>query len=223
MNSLAERFTKRLEEMGKNQSDVARAIGASPTAITKIATGETKRSRLLPEIAEYLKVSEQWLIYGHESNAERLDLTINEWDSNTQMPDDMVAVPYLKDMSLSAGKGALNGDLPYSGAVLWYAKSFIKRKNACPDAVFCITISGDSMEPVFSQGGIVMINIIEKEIVDGAPYAITYQDQDYIKYLRRMPDGKIRVVSENKEYPAFDANAEDVKIVGKVIEYTKEW
>lgn len=223
MSTLIERFNERLTALNKSQSDIAKAVGVSPTAITKIANGETKRSKYLPAIAKVLGVSEQWLIYGHESNANPTSITVDEWDNSTVMPNDMVAIPYLIDMSLSAGKGALNGDIPYVGAKLWYSKSFIKRKNACPEAVFCITVSGDSMDPVFAEGGIVMINTIDKEIIDGKPYAITYQGHDYIKYLRKMPNDKVRVVSENSEYPAFDASIQDLEIIGRVIEYSKEW
>lgn len=223
MSTAAERFNRRLMEMNKTQSDVARAINVSPTAITKIANGETKRSKYLPDIAKYLRVSEQWLMFGNESNAEIIEAQVDSWSDGTPMPDDMVAIPFLNGNSLSAGVGALNSDIPYTGAKLWYSKSFLRRKNAPQESVFCITVKGDSMVPVFDEGGIVMVNSLSKDIIDGKPYAIRYQDQDYIKYLRRMPDGKIKVVSENGEYPPFDVDIEEITIIGRVIEYSREW
>lgn len=223
MSTVAERFNRRLMEINKSQSDVARAINVSPTAITKIANGETKRSKYLPDIARYLKVSEQWLMFGNESNAELVEAQVDSWSDGTPMPDDMVAVPFLNGNSLSAGVGALNSDIPYTGAKLWYSKSFLRRKGAQQEAVFCITVKGDSMTPTFDEGGIVMINSLDKTIVDGKPYAIRYQDQDYIKYLRRMPDDKVGVVSENEDYPPFSVNIEEISIIGRVIEYSKEW
>ena len=223
MRTIADRFNDKLKELGLDQKDIAERINVSPTAISKIANGETKRSRFLPAIAEALGVSEQWLIFGDEPNAELLDVQIDEWDDKSPLPPDMVEIPYYCDMSLSAGHGSLNGDMPYTGAKLWYAKSFIKKKGTCPSKVFCVKVRGDSMSPAFEEGGIVMIDTLNKQIIDGKPYAVTYQGEDYIKYVRRIPDNQIRLVSENKAYEPFDAPLEEVKIVGRVIEYSKEW
>lgn len=223
MNTLAERLSYALERRNMDQADLARAVEVSPTTITKIMSGETKRSRKLPEIAAVLRISEQWLLFGDESNVTEERIPVAEWDSDTALPDDMVEVPFLKNQSLSAGMGAINDDSSYTGAKLWYSRSFIKRKGACPETVFCISIRGDSMSPVFDEGGIVMINTLDKNIIDGKPYAITHQGHDYIKYLQRMPNDQIRVVSGNPAYPTFLTDLKDVEIIGRVIEYSKEW
>lgn len=226
MKTLAERLVKILEEKRMSQEELAGMIGASQAAISKIILGTTKRSKLIPLIASALGVSEQYLMYGSEPNAEILTQGVQEWDSDTVIPDDMVAIPYFNGSSLSAGTGAINSDIPYTGASLWYAKSFIKRKGTCPEKVFCIGVKGDSMTPVFDEGGVVMIDTLADNIypiIDGKPYAIHYDNGDYIKFLRKLPNNRIRVVSANPEYETFDVDAEEILIVGKVIEYAKEW
>ena len=98
MSTLADRLNKKMEELGKTQSDIARAIGVSPTAITKITSGETKRSRYLGDIAKTLGVTESWLLFGIEPNAKRIDASVKSWDKNTLIPEGMIAVPYFKDI-----------------------------------------------------------------------------------------------------------------------------
>jgi len=224
METLQDRLLKLLEDKRLSQDDLASMINASQAAISKIVLGETKRSRLLPKIAEALEVTEQWLLFGDagEPNAGTHKSEIHVWDEKTLMPDDMVAVPFFNGMSLSAGNGALNSDIPHSGASLWFAKSFIKRKGTLPEKVFCITVKGDSMEPRFDEGGVVMIDTMPQAIIDGKPYAITYQGQDYIKYIRRLPNNQYLITSENEIYEPFKADIEQVTIIGRVIAYQRE-
>lgn len=223
MPTLADRVKQRIADLGIEQVDVAKAVGATPTTIYKIVDGQTKSSRFLPKIAEYLRVSEQWLLFGDESNAMKMDAQIDEWDDSTPIPEDMVAIPFLNGNSLSAGAGALNSDIPYTGAKLWYARSFLRRKNATPESVFCITVTGKSMEPVFSEGGMVMVNTLERDIINEKPYAITYKGCDYIKFLIKSPNGEITAISANPDYAPFICDIDDLQIIGRVIEYSKAW
>lgn len=242
MSSLQKRLSSKLEEKRISQEELANMIGASQAAVSKIILGETKRSRFLPKIAESLGVSEQWLLYGEESsNAKILDSSVDEWDNNTPLPPTMVKIPFLNGMSLSAGVGALNSDAPYDGAVLWFAKSFIRRSGACLDRVFCISVVGDSMKPKYEEGGIVVVDSTNalslsefnsmtdeqksaetlSRITDGKVYAINYKGQDYIKRLGR--DGsKVRIISDNPSYSTKEEPAHFVHIFGRVIAYQRE-
>ena len=222
LNTLAGRLEVAMSKAGYTQESLANAVKTSQATISRILNNVTQRSQYLEKIAEVLNVSEQWLMFGDQSNAEKLNAAIETWDEDTPIPDDMVAIPYFKDMSLSAGRGSMNGDLPYEGATLWYSKSFLRKKQTCPEMVFCVMVAGDSMYPVFQEGGVVMIDMLNKEIIDGKPYAVHYDGQDYIKYLQRG-DGVIKLVSENKKYEDIHARLQDLDIIGKVIEYSKDW
>lgn len=243
MSSLPERLIAKLDEKKMSQEDLANAAGASQAAISKIVLGETKRSRFLPKIAEALETTEQWLMYGvGDSNMERTDMTAGAWDSKTEIPDTMVAIPFFNGSSLSAGTGALNSDAPYNGAVLWFAKSFIKRKGACIDRIFCVNIVGDSMYPRYEDGGIAIIDTTNylsisdfealpeeqkkaetlSRIIDGKVYAINFKGQDYIKRLGKTITGEVIITSDNPAYGTDKAPADKVSILGRVIGYQRE-
>lgn len=57
-----DRLEQAMDDEGFNQTSLAEAVGATQGAIQQILSGRTKRSRLLPDIADALGVSVQWLI-----------------------------------------------------------------------------------------------------------------------------------------------------------------
>lgn len=223
LNTLAGRLEVAMSEAGYTQESLADAVNTSQATISRILNNITQRSQYLGKIAKVLNVSEQWLMFGDQSNVEKPNVAVKTWDKDTALPDSMIAVPYFKDMTLSAGHGALNSDIAHSGSVLWFSKSFLRRQGACPEKVFCITVAGDSMEPRYEEGGIVIIDTtLPINVIDGKAYAIHYEGEDFIKYLRRLPGNQLLITSENKIYEPFKMDADDVKIIGRVIGYQRE-
>lgn len=239
---MADRVAKLMRDKGITQTALAVELGTSQPTISRLLKGEVRDPKIIEDLAEFFGVSAGWVRYGDESNVTMIDAEVKDWDNGTPTPDTMVKIPFFKDMSLSAGKGALNSDIPYSGAVLWFSKSFIRRKGACLEKVFCVTVQGDSMHPRYEEGSVVVIdstNSIDptlfeslapedraeettSRIIDGKAYAITYNGQDYIKRLRRLSPSRILITSDNPIYPAEEADASNVLIIGRVIAYQRE-
>ena len=61
MSKLGKILENELQRQGLTQDQVAQAIGATQPAIAKIVSGKTQKSRFLPDIAEYLGVSVNYL------------------------------------------------------------------------------------------------------------------------------------------------------------------
>jgi transcriptional regulator with XRE-family HTH domain len=57
MNELHERIRQAREARGLSQQEVADAVGISQPAVRKIESGETRKSRYLPEIMRYLRIA----------------------------------------------------------------------------------------------------------------------------------------------------------------------
>lgn len=62
MNVTAQRVAAARERCGLDQSALARALGVTQGAISKIEQGRTANSRLLPRIAARTGVSLEWLL-----------------------------------------------------------------------------------------------------------------------------------------------------------------
>ena len=77
-------------------------------------------------------------------------------------------------------------------------------------------ITGHSMEPVYQDGEVALIREGGFDY-DGAVYAVTWNEQLYIKKVY-LEDNGFRLVSINKDFPDKFAPAEDEpRIVGKIV------
>lgn len=84
------------------------------------------------------------------------------------------------------------------------------------DYDFASWVFGDSMEPTYLNGEVVLIKQ-EGFDYDGAIYAVEWDGQTYIKKVYREEDG-LRLVSLNKKYSdKFAPFDENPRIIGKII------
>jgi hypothetical protein len=84
------------------------------------------------------------------------------------------------------------------------------------DHDFASWVFGDSMEPNFQNGEVVLIKETGFDY-DGAVYAVDWDGQTYIKKVYREPDG-LRLVSLNPKYKdKFAPFEEDPRIIGKIV------
>ena len=81
---------------------------------------------------------------------------------------------------------------------------------------FASWVFGDSMEPTYLNGEVVLIKQTGFDY-DGAVYAVDWDGQTYIKKVYREEDG-LRLVSLNKRYgDKFAPYDEDPRIIGKIV------
>lgn len=84
------------------------------------------------------------------------------------------------------------------------------------DHDFASWVFGDSMEPKYMNGEVVLIKETGFDY-DGAVYAVEWDGQTYIKKVYREKDG-LRLVSINSKYKdKFAPYEEDPRIIGKIV------
>ena len=84
------------------------------------------------------------------------------------------------------------------------------------DHDFASWVFGDSMEPKYMNGEVVLIKETGFDY-DGAVYAVEWDGQTYIKKVYREKDG-LRLVSINSKYKdKFAPYDEDPRIIGKIV------
>ena len=84
------------------------------------------------------------------------------------------------------------------------------------DHDFASWVFGDSMEPKYINGEVVLIKETGFDY-DGAIYAVDWDGQTYIKKVYKEKDG-LRLVSINKKYKdKFAPFEEDPRIIGKIV------
>lgn len=247
MNTLGRRLLTQRKELQLTQKALASKVGVSHVTISQWEKGETTpKGENLLSLGKSLGLSPDWLLTGegnqkktshlesekpNESIQNRINDDphlwviggINVWDSNTELGEDEVELPFFTEVELSAGHGS-NQVKENVGPKLRFAKSTLKRKGIDPTHAACVKVSGNSMEPVLPCGSTIGIDTSQKEIIDGKMYAIDHDGMLRVKTLYRLPGGGMRLKSFNShEYPDEmykPHEAKDIRIIGKVFWYS---
>lgn len=205
---------------GKRMVTTAISLGLRPEwlesgidpSILSFATGERVRTTTDP---------------APESNAEMIG-PIDAWDDDTPLDDDEVYVPFLKEVELSAGSGRTVVEQSHKQK-LRFGKLTLRKQGVQPDNAVCVTVSGNSMEPVLPDKSTVGVDQGSTAVVDGKMYAIDHDGQLRVKTLYRLPGGGIRMRSFNRdehpdeEYTAQEMIDQNIHVKGKVFWSSVLW
>ena len=209
----------------EGQSALARYLDSTPQ---KLKNWESRgiSSQGMIQAAQVLGLDIEWLKTGAgEMQSRRRTVEANArpapplrfWSSNNPLPEDeYVFAPFLKESIMHGGAGAFENQ-DYNGFRLPFGKSTLYRKGVQIENVFCCTLEGDSMWPRIEDGATIAIDKGRTTIKDGDIYAFMHDDLYRVKYLYKLPGGKIRIKSQNEEeYAEEVASAEEIQIIGRV-------
>lgn len=172
MSTLAERVSALLQEKGLSQQDLASRVGVSQTSIAKITSGQTKRSKYLHEIARFLNVSEEWLIFG----GVRQNST-----SSALFP--IPHIPWNSILKLVKDK-----DLPPSDVIEWVSFPTPTSKD-----LYALTVSGLSMyspenKVSFNSNDLIFIDP-NMQLEDGCCVIVYIESLPKIKFRQVILEG----------------------------------
>jgi DNA-binding Xre family transcriptional regulator len=146
------------------------------------------------------------------------------WLLYNQSPESLIEptnrfymVRYFSSVSASAGGGSENDDFDFEPLML--EGSFLTTLGGEKELRFieAINVSGDSMEPSFSYNDIVFINRSKTDIGRGGIFTIRTEHGLFIKRIQVRIDGKLDIISDNKDYPISIARRDEVEIIGRVV------
>lgn len=146
------------------------------------------------------------------------------WLLYNQSPESLIEptnrfymVRYFSSVSASAGGGAENEELDYEPLML--GEEFIASLGGEKELRYieAINVSGDSMEPSFSYNDIVFINRSKTDIARGGIFTIRTEHGLFIKRIQVRIDGKLDIISDNKDYPISVVQRNEVEVIGRVV------
>lgn len=237
------RIRARRKQLKFSQDVVADYVGVNRVSVSNWENDENampKGGNLL-KLAEVLEVDPDWLLTGDgpmEPKIHNYDPPMGSgktlhgidefksavsyelggfdlWDNDTPLRDDEVALPFFKEIELSAGNGStlVQEDTSFK---LRFAKSTLKKLGVNSSDAACVTVAGNSMEPALNNGATVGVDTSKKTIVDGKMYAVDHGGMLRVKILYRQPNG-IKLRSFNiDEHPDETVDYSDIRIIGRV-------
>ncbi len=185
--------------------DVANLLGISQM---NFATMKKRNKIPFNELLDFCakrSIAINWLLYGQAP------------ESLVEPTNRFYMVRYFSEVSASAGGGAENDDESFEPLML--EGSFVALLGGEQELrhIEAINVTGDSMEPHFSYGDIVFVNRSRRDIGRGGVFTINTEHGLFIKRIQKRIDGKIDIISDNRDYPVQSAYPEEIEIIGRVV------
>lgn len=208
---------------GMSQTALAKAVGMAQASLSDLEIGKTSSSRYFLEIAKICGVSPIWLQTGAgDPKDDNVTMLKNYVDNEKKRKDESVIDIPLFNVTASMGTGIIPSEFQQAVVNLSVEKNFFSARNipiSTLSNLAIINASGDSMEPTFNNGDLI---IIDKGITafkgDGI-YIFSLSNELYVKRLQKLPSC-IKMISDNNKYPAYDIKGEELNsliIHGKVL------
>lgn len=197
-STFGERVKRMREKRKMSKAALARAAGVSPSTITEIEDGTNEESRKLPRIASALRANPLYLSEGRqpEDAPEGGGSSVSVIDRATGE----ISIPQL-DVQGSMGHGAIPPDhIDVVRNVVVNRKELEKQCSfTSPQNLQIITGYGRSMKPTFQDGDPLLVDTGVQSVTIDAVYVFEIEDELFIKGLQRLPGGRLRVISHNRE------------------------
>lgn len=207
VNEIIEKLKDILSQDGNDgkvfDKDVAGALDLSQVNFATMKNrGKIPFSNILDFCAKK-KISINWLLY-NQNPGSLVDSTDKYW------------IRYYPEVNVSAGGGAYENDDSYESFEVppYFIDSLGGKENL--KNIDAINVVGDSMEPTLNSNNIIFIDKTKKDVSRDGIYAFTTNHGLFVKRIQRRVDGKLDVISDNKDYPIQILEKKDLKIVGKV-------
>lgn len=223
-----------MKALGLTAADIIKLTGVSKGTVSFWVNGKNGATgKNLLSLAKVLRCAPEWLTDGKnppdvvaqtKANATMLG-PISVWDDETPLDDDEVYVPFLKEVELSAGSGRTVIEKS-SSRKLRFGKQTLRNQGVQFDQAVCVTVHGNSMEPVLPDGSTVGVDRSSTAVKDGKMYAIDHGGELRVKTLYRMPGGGLRFRSFNQdehpdeEYTPQQLAEAGIRVLGKVFWYS---
>lgn len=203
-----------MEDAGCSIQRLADALGISYQAVKKAVEGKTKAfsAENNAKTAQFLGVPSEWLATGQA--------VIKSAYTGTHLVVAGIRVELLAN-SASMGIGSEEHDSDALCGHITLTESFTKNriKPTGLEALKFIHAYGDSMEPTFSSGDILLVDtgIIDVKI-DGV-YVLRAHDRLFVKRVRQRIDGHFEISSDNPTHRTVDVLNGDhhVSVIGRVL------
>lgn len=205
-----------------SQSEIARAMNMSSQTINNWeARGISKPGMLAAQAvfgcsANWLDTGEGEMLVARGDPAFPGAIRVVQFDDDSP---DLYRIPKVK-LKLQAGvTGFQTEPDPTDGGTMGLPRAWVERRGFNPNHLVGIDVKGESMEPTFFEGDTVVVNLLDKQLVDNGVFAVNYEGEAIVKRMTRDA-GQWWLSSDNSDQRKFYRRAclgQDCIVIGRVV------
>lgn len=191
------RIKERRLQLGLKQNQLAKKIGIAATNISMWESGTTSpRGENLIRLANALKVSPDWILYGGDVEPPNKELVQAEYS--------MFDVPPLFE-----GTGPK-----------YFPKAQLEAQGLDLESLYWMAAPDSSMSPSIHEGDVLVVDMVNREVKDGKVYVVRYGESLIIKRLFKRINGLLLRSDDTTGFPdeTLPPNKQDaIEVVGRVV------
>ena len=191
-----------------SQSELARRIGVSQGTIQHILRGTTRKSKYIPDIARELRVPVSWL-QGEEDNQALVD-------GGEVIAQGAVALREV-DIGFGMGGGTFLEEHADTEWRTFDGRWLADITSSRPDMLFVARGVGDSMWPTLHDSDVIIVDRGRQRLdQQDRIWALTYGGLGMVKRVRALSATRILIISDNPAVSDFEADPEELRVIGRV-------
>lgn len=215
MKKISEILKKNRKSKGMTSQDLANYLKCSQQFISQIETDKRSIPRDKLDMLKEIMSVEEYQELLQAIAFDRLKDIKDELEE-VKTSSKVSKILYFDDIQASAGLGSIN---EYEGE-----REYIEVPGDM-ESIYntAIRVNGDSMQPEFKQGDIIIIDTSRKEILKNKYYVVNYDNYVYLKQLVRK-GVKWYLHSINPYYPDLEIQKDvECKVIGQVISVLRNY
>lgn len=215
MNTFRDRVRQRRKELGLSQAGLAKKAGLSQTTISDIERGRNDGSREILPLSKALMCTVEHLLQGGPLNREE--------EPNVQIGlkfyPDRRGYPIISYVQAGAWREIVDS-FPRGGA-----DEYILANSSYGPHTFALRIIGNSMEPEFREGDVVVIDPDVRP--DPGNFVVARNDEEAATFKKYRPRGIVdgrevfELVPLNEDYAVMRSDQQPIQIIGTMVEHTR--
>jgi phage repressor protein C with HTH and peptisase S24 domain len=208
------RIATRLEALGMSQAELARQVGIKQPSINHLINKGAQGSKHVHEIAKALQTTPAYILGETDDPSEGYV----PLPSTAAIAAELGLVP-VREIDLSFGMGATYLDIPVTEKIRHFSEDWIKLyTRANPDQLLFAQGAGDSMFPTLLDSDLMLIDCSQRNLnMADKIWVAAYAGCGMIKRLRQMPDGGVKILSDNPSVSDEIAYDGELSLIGRVV------
>lgn len=162
------------------------------------------------------RIFEKYVKAGERNDAKRLSIAVADSSDPAFTFIPKVRLKLTAGISGFAVEPEHHNDDPLTTAI---PTSWVVQRGYAPSSLVAIEVRGESMEPTFYAGDLVVLNTADTQPVDGGVYAVNYEGEPVVKRMSRDA-GQWWLTSDNpdqRKYHRKECSGDTCIVVGRVV------